>query len=185
MKDYKSNELFQLSVQYVLDNEGGLTDDPDDPGGLTNYGITMPVLLDYKGYPDSINVDYIRELTVEEAKHIYYNLWWERYRYDRINRLAIVRKLLDFSVVMGPKQGHTIFQRALNALGLELPKLVEDGWIGEKTLAVYDEATKAPAVLLSLRIAMNCEAAGVFRLIAQKKPKLRKFLQGWLARAYR
>jgi len=52
---------FDEIIEVVLKHEGGLVDDPDDPGGLTNLGISQ------RAYP---NED-IRGLTVERAKELY------------------------------------------------------------------------------------------------------------------
>ena len=49
---------FDLAINYVLENEGGVVDDPNDPGGLTNFGISQ------KQYPD---LD-IRDLTRDQAE---------------------------------------------------------------------------------------------------------------------
>ena len=53
---------FQKSMKFVLDAEGGYTNDPADPGGETNYGI------DKRSHAD---VD-IKALTVEQATDIYF-----------------------------------------------------------------------------------------------------------------
>src|SRR5438045_9670795 len=56
---------FVLQWEVVKDRQGNVIaeDDPDDPGGLTKYGI------DQRSHP---NVE-IQSLTADEAKDIYYN----------------------------------------------------------------------------------------------------------------
>jgi lysozyme family protein len=61
-------ENFERSLVFVLKWEGGLTDDKDDPGGLTNFGINQR---------DHPNVD-IRNLTRESAAAIYRRDYWDR-----------------------------------------------------------------------------------------------------------
>lgn len=61
-----SNDMFDTYINKIIEFEGGLTDDPNDLGGLTKFGIAK------KYYP---NVD-IANLTVEQAKQIYYNDYW-------------------------------------------------------------------------------------------------------------
>jgi lysozyme family protein len=58
---------FDESFDRLLGNEGGLTDNPSDPGGLTKFGISQ------RSYP---SVD-IRALTVESAKEIYRRDFWD------------------------------------------------------------------------------------------------------------
>ncbi len=54
---------FDTAVTKTLIHEGGsrVTDDPDDRGGLTRYGISQ------RSYPD---LD-IRNLTEDQAKEVY------------------------------------------------------------------------------------------------------------------
>jgi hypothetical protein len=59
-------ENFQIACQFVLDHEGGYVNDPDDPGGETNFGIAK------RYHPD---VD-IKSLTKQEAAEIYFKEYW-------------------------------------------------------------------------------------------------------------
>ena len=59
-------EIFNEAVEFVLRWEGGYTNDPNDPGGETKYGISK------RAYPD---ID-IKNLTLDEAKDIYYHDYW-------------------------------------------------------------------------------------------------------------
>lgn len=44
-----SSNLFEIALAHVLEMEGGYTDDPYDPGGPTNFGITMKAFAVWKG----------------------------------------------------------------------------------------------------------------------------------------
>jgi hypothetical protein len=59
-------ENFELAVGFVLNHEGGYSQDPDDPGGETNFGIS-------KKYHPEID---IKNLTKIEAARIYFNSYW-------------------------------------------------------------------------------------------------------------
>ena len=54
-------DLFEVAVDFILSVEGGLVDDPTDPGGLTKFGISQ------RAYP-KLN---IRDLTADTAKALY------------------------------------------------------------------------------------------------------------------
>ena len=54
---------FQLALAFTLKQEGGLVDNPADPGGLTNYGIALNV------HPE-LTADDIRTMTPERAAAI-------------------------------------------------------------------------------------------------------------------
>jgi lysozyme family protein len=57
---------FEKAIDFVLKNEGGYVNHPDDPGGETKYGIAK------RSHP---SVD-IKNLTVEGAKGIYLSEYW-------------------------------------------------------------------------------------------------------------
>lgn len=64
----ESDKEFQRCVVFVLEKEGGYVNHASDPGGETKYGITK------RSYPH-LN---IKDLTIEQAKRIYYNDYWLR-----------------------------------------------------------------------------------------------------------
>lgn len=57
---------FSRCIPFVLEREGGYSNDPKDPGGETKYGISK------KAWP---KLD-IKNLTLEDAKVIYYQHYW-------------------------------------------------------------------------------------------------------------
>jgi len=65
-------ENFNLAVDFVLKHEGGYSNDPNDPGGETNFGISK------RYHPD---VD-VKNLTVEGAEQIYKAQYWDAYHCD-------------------------------------------------------------------------------------------------------
>ena len=164
---WRNDWKFVQAVGAVLKHEGGYVNDPDDPGGETKYGISK------RSYPD---LD-IANLTEEQASEIYYRDWWRQYKYDLIEDATVAAKVLDLSVNMGPSAAHKCLQRALHACGRR--DVAIDGIIGPQTL----EATNAANPLMLLA-ALRAEAAAHYRALAQADPKRRKFLTGWLNRAY-
>lgn len=61
------NDAFERSLAFVLKWEGGYTNDPDDPGGETNFGISR------RAYPR----ENIGKMTRERAAEIYRRDYWE------------------------------------------------------------------------------------------------------------
>lgn len=59
-------ENFALAVGFVLKKEAGYVNDPDDPGGETNFGIS-------KRYHPNLD---IKNLTIEEAAKVYFAEYW-------------------------------------------------------------------------------------------------------------
>lgn len=178
---------FLEAVKKTLKHEGGLADDKDDPGGITNFGVSLRFALtvgdangdgkldlDLDGDGD-VDPDDIRKMEQEDAVEVYYKHWWLKYGYDKLPQM-VGAKVFDLSINMGARQAHKILQRALN---LFQKRLTEDGVIGPKTLAA------AKSVDASELYKVVCdEAAWFYRRLAAQRPKLAKFLKGWLRRAY-
>ncbi|HTZ78697.1 MAG TPA: glycosyl hydrolase 108 family protein [Stellaceae bacterium] len=163
-----ADPVFDRAVAAVLAHEGGLVDDPDDPGGLTNFGISL------RAYPE-LGADGIRALTADAAAAIYRRDWWDRYGWGDLPA-PIAAKVLDIGVNIGAGPVHRLLQRALRATGADL---VEDGVLGSATRAAA-AAAEGAALLAALR----SEAAAHYRLIVAARPASQRFLTGWLVRAY-
>ena len=149
---------FNLAIPVVLANEGGLVDNANDPGGLTNFGISQ------RSYP---NVD-IRNLTRDAASAIYQRDFWH---YDAVQSQAMATKIFDMSVNMG----HTaiaILQRCVS--------VPADGLWGPTTCAAVNTVNAAMPGLLD---EYKMELANHYRNIVLAKPEMAQFLQGWLRRA--
>ncbi len=88
-------EDFQKAVDDLIDNwEGGFVDDPEDPGGMTKYGICA------RSYPA---VD-IRNLTRDDAVAIYFRDFWQKYHLDIACPDTQIRaKVFNMGVLMGMK----------------------------------------------------------------------------------
>ena len=163
----KYSEKFEKAFEYLIQNEGVYANDPNDPGGETKYGISK------RSYP---SLD-IRNLTVEKAKEIYHRDFWLKGNFDQISDPTLAVQLFDFSVNLGIKVGIKLLQRAIRAGGIHIQ---DDGIFGPLTLSgVKNSESK---VLLA---AIKSEAAGYYRYLVAKNPRLQKFLNGWLNRAYR
>lgn len=178
---------FDHAIRVAFKHEGYYSDDPDDPGGVTKYGISLRAAqqmgdLDGDGKLDAdINGDGyvdardIRLLTPEKALAIYRRAYW-RPVYNQLP-VAVAIKLFDLAINMGPKQAHILLQRA--ARSCTGTHLAEDGIIGRLTLNEINKCY-TPTIMASLR----SEAAGFYRQLAAQRPASHKFLKGWLNRAY-
>nr|WP_295389438.1 glycosyl hydrolase 108 family protein [uncultured Thiodictyon sp.] len=66
---------FPRCVAVTLAQEGGYVDDPQDPGGATNMGITLETLRHWRD-DDSLGPDAVRALTRTDACEIYRADYW-------------------------------------------------------------------------------------------------------------
>lgn len=181
---------FERAIKTVLAHEGRFVDHKSDPGGATNYGISLRFLLstgdlDKDGWPDGdinydgeINVEDIKFLSIDDAKDLYRMYFWDKLRLDRLHADVIATKIFDIAVNTGNTPAIKIVQRAVrSAIG---KNLIDDGIIGLQTISYINMCnTRFNEPLLA---AIKSEAAGYYRAIRYKGSK--DFLKGWLNRAY-
>lgn len=177
-------DLRERAIETVLAHEGwgAYTDDPDDPGGPTRWGISLRFLRaqgllagDVDGDGD-IDADDVKALTREQAIDLFGGEFWDRYHYNSLFNDGVAIKTFDFAVNMGPKPAHRCLQRALRALKVVV---VDDGILGPKTQAAVN-TVHGPTLLIALR----SEAAGFYRGLVAGDPVFEKYIKGWLNRAY-
>lgn len=191
---------FAPALDFVLAHEGGFVDDPVDPGGATNWGISLAFLNRLEGaeraewdldLDGDIDPEDIRLLDRDDAARIYQRYWWDRYEYGAIGPQMIAAKLFDLAVNMGATQAGRIVQRACCALG---ESLSIDGAVGPETRAAILELWPSsrpwgyrpqhPSNLPAIIAAIRAEAGAFYRLLISQKPERRKYETGWLRRAY-
>lgn len=153
----------------------GYVNDPDDPGGETNFGITVATARRC-GYTKPM-----LEMTIDDAESIYRMEYWLG---DSIEDQEIAEELFDTSVNCGRERAVDFLQRSLNALnqrGTLYPDVLVDGAFGSQTITALQAALKSTVrhKLCILR-ALDSLQAVHYITIAEKNPRLEKFLPGWL-----
>lgn len=172
---------FAAAVTKILRHEGFFSDDPDDPGGATKYGVSLRWLRtlgsegDFDGDGDTDRDD-IWALSEADAVRLYHEKWYVAEGYGALH-LVVGAKVFDLAVNMGAKPANRILQRAVRAAGG--PLLVDDGRLGPNTRNGVSAC--APGDLL---IAARSEAAGHYRWLIEHRPVFEKYRAGWLNRAY-
>lgn len=137
MQQRHFNDRFIVCVERVLKSEGSsYVNDPDDRGGPTRYGITIATLRQWRRQ-DVTEAD-VRSLTMDEAKDIYFSLYWNRVRADQLPH-GLDYCVFDFAVNSGVRTASRALQRAVGGVKV-------DGIIGQQTLAAVASAD-IPAVI--------------------------------------
>ncbi len=154
---------FGKAIVKTLAREGGsrFTDDPNDPGGATKFGISQ------KAYP---YLD-IKNLTETQAREIYRNDYWNRVHGEEITNQAVAENIFDTAVNMGVRTASRLAQVTLDVKPV-------DGIIGKQTLKAINSAD--PEVFLAK---FTLAKIARYANICNRNKSSRKFLLGWINRA--
>lgn len=167
---------FDLAIPGVLRHEGGLVDNPNDPGGITDYGVSLRWLKS-KGlagdlnHDGDVNAEDIKLMTREDAIGFYQKYWWGAYHYGNVTAQVTANKIFDTAVNMGAPRAHKFAQKIVG--------VTEDGVLGPKSYAEIN-------AMSSIRFVMSYQTlqAQFYRDIVASNPARKEFLAGWLNRAY-
>lgn len=123
---------FNADLKRVLVLEGGYVNNPKDPGGATNFGVTQAV---YDGYRKGANlaVQSVKKITSAEVAEIYRLQYANKVHYDDLPA-GVDGVVFDGAVNSGPHQSALWLQRALGNVKV-------DGMIG---LATVNAAVNYP-----------------------------------------
>lgn len=161
---------FDDCLAIVLGNEGGVSNNPNDNGGLTNMGVTQTVYDAYRaryGLPPQV----VNLITQSEASAIYLTNYWIPVKAPSLTP-PVDLCVFDAAVNSGVYRACRLLQQCVGT--------TQDGVIGSKTLAAADQI--GPLTLAS----DYCAARETFvRGIVTNDPTQRVFLAGWLNRINR
>jgi lysozyme family protein len=182
---------FDRAFEKVLELEGGFVNHRSDPGGATNFGISIRYLLDRgdldrDGLPDGdvdgdgdIDIDDIRALTPAAAKHLYHTGFWLPNRLYEVLNQEVGEKIFDMVVNMGSRQAWKLVQRALNGRAYSGAPLVVDGIVGPNTLNALNDLARNATLIEAIRD----EQRSFYQRLILKRPSLAVFENGWMNRA--
>ncbi len=166
--------------------EGGYVNDPDDPGGATNFGVTIHTMrrlgLDLTGDGRVTAAD-VRKLSQSQAVRIFVDEYFHRPRIATLPE-PLHATVFDMQVNAGV-WGVRLMQRLLTKMGY---RLRADGVIGPKT---RDAAAKAIADAPDHLVdAYGIERRNYYYALADRRPASRKYARrrdggkgGWIKRA--
>ena len=173
-----SDKRFQYAMKTVIKLEGGLSNDKNDPGGITKYGLSLRYLksahlcIDGDCKDDS---NEIIHLTLTEADSVYYRQWYEKYGYNRIKNEDLLTDIMSFSINAGACEAHKLVIRALNDITND--GIPVDCILTQKAIDMVNLIE--PVVFHS---AFQQEEEDFYKQIVKRNPHLKVFLKGWLSR---
>lgn len=107
----------------LLKDEGGYSNDPRDPGGATNFGIT---LNDYRKYIDSEGTaDSVRRMSVDQAKTIYKSKYWDALNCDNLAS-GVDYTCFDYGVNSGLGRPRKALSQFKDKTGADLINAIND-----------------------------------------------------------
>lgn len=115
---------FDKSLAEVLKHEGGYVNHPDDPGGMTNLGVTKDAYEEWVGY--KVDERIMRSLTVNHVRALYRANYWKVVKGDELPA-GLDLCVFDFAVNAGPARAARMLQLMVGAN--------PDGRIGPVTIA--------------------------------------------------
>ncbi len=170
----------------IVAREGGYVNDPEDPGGPTNYGVTLATLrrlgVDVDGDGDADHAD-LRALTPDQAARIFVAHYHDA---PGIGQLPDMLRpsVFDMQVNAGIR-AVKLLQDLLREMGYPL---AVDGVIGPATAKAAREAAEVDS--RALVNAYGIARRNFYFSLGDRRPALRKFARtraggkgGWITRA--
>lgn len=170
----------------IVRREGGFVNDPDDPGGATQYGVTLTTLRslgrDLTG-DGRVDLADLKKLSRAEAEGIFVAHYFHK---PRLNALpaSLQPSLFDMYVNAGTN-AVKILQRLVTRMGFAAS---DDGLVGPQTIAMTRAAEEAAP--RHLADAYGIARRNYYYALADQRPASRKFARtlsggkgGWIIRA--
>ena len=123
----------------LLVHEGGFVNHPDDPGGMTNLGVTKKVWEEWVGH--DVSEKEMRNLTPTMVASLYKRKYWDACRADELVS-GLDYCVFDVAVNSGVGRAIKLLQQIVGA--------TPDGGYGSITAALVKEAEKDPEKIISL-----------------------------------
>jgi lysozyme family protein len=164
---------FDIFLPILLGFEGGYVDDPSDPGGETNKGVTMATFRQCSHAllgidPTSANLE---ALTDAQAGIIYKALYWDKMQGDAFAVQDLANIVCDFYVNAGT-HATSLLQTIMKNMGANI---VVDGTLGAASLQAL--------ATLPLDQVYQAYRQGRINYYQELGKRFPEFLNGWLARA--
>jgi len=178
-----------VNIVFKLEGYDTYTNDPDDAGGATKYGITLATLrefdMDLDGDGD-VDENDVKLISADDAKFIYDKNYWKLSQADKIKDEWVAIYHFDTSVNMGVRTACKLFQKSLNdtlhLINRDDDKLLIDGMIGPHTLSVVEIVLEKAPNRLYHNMIMN-RVKRYVSFVKNRTTNL-KYLMGWVNRSY-
>lgn len=182
---------FNKAFQITLAHEGGYSNDPNDPGGETIFGVARKknpsweawsLLDNFKkdklNFPKNALVD---SSIQSHVKALYKKNYWDIHLLDKINSQEIANELFDTGINQGTGKAASFLLLALDLLNQgakDYADVSADGVVNDPDIAVTN-AHKRPQNILKT---LNGLQFMHYYTITKANPKFEEYFNGWLNR---
>ncbi len=167
---------FKKAHEFVAKWEGFYSNDPDDSGGETIYGISRVHHPNWEGW---ILVDEGKKDSIalkEMAEKLYRLRYWGPLNLEQVSNQRLATVVYQAGVNCGVSTAAKWLQQSLNAFGA---KLDIDGKVGNHTLHAIYERDKKGTLSEIVEAFLTHQKMRYYTLAQDGKDK---FLKGWLNR---
>lgn len=119
---------FDECLKMLLAHEGGFVNHSQDPGGMTNLGVTKAVYETWVGHP--VDEKKMRALTQADVAPLYRKKYWDVVRGDELQS-GLDYTIFDYAVNSGNGKAIKALQRCVG--------VPADGGFGPKTFAAVSQ----------------------------------------------
>lgn len=170
---------FDDAFEVTIGHEGRYSNNPNDPGGETMYGVTRRVARE-AGYAGPM-----RDLTLAQAKVIAKERYWDLWRGDDVGAISSIVAGEIFDTLYNGGNSPLWLQEWLNVFnlrGAHYPELKPDGRIGPATLNALRlyVITRGKVGERVMVCALNCTQGERFKHISENNDTLEDFTYGWM-----
>jgi lysozyme family protein len=156
---------------FILRYEGGIVNDPDDRGGMTNRGVTFSTFKEYRksigmGTP---SIDDLKMISDTEWTDILKKFYWDPCNGDNITHQGVANFIVDWAWGSGQR---TATKQVQKLLGVTV-----DGSFGIKTLTALNKQYEAEFINVLFKLRKDF----LINICKNNNTQL-KFLNGWLNR---
>ena len=171
---------FEKAFAHTLGLEGKYSNNPNDTGGETMWGITKALAIHY-GYSKPM-----REMPVDIAQKIYKVEFWDKLKLEEVAKMSpeLAIEMFDTAVNMGGAVAVMFLQSCLNSFnrqGKLYADIKEDGAIGKTTIDTLHKyyATRGIDGVKVILKAMNCLQGARYIELGNRRPQNEEFTFGW------
>jgi lysozyme family protein len=140
------NSNFEKCLEMLLVHEGGFVNHPEDPGGMTNLGVTKKVWEEWVGH--DVSEKEMRNLTPTMVAPLYKRKYWDACRADDLIS-GLDYCVFDVAVNSGVGRAIKLLQSSVGA--------TPDGGYGAITAALVKKAEENPERIIELFSAKRLE----------------------------